>query len=198
MKVFVAGETPPLDSAGLHRLHVLHHDRLGLVQLLGGAEEHQLGAGLMLHGDVAWRRVERVAGLEDLFAIGVAKGRPAADDVAPMRALAAVVRKPLGLPTPGRDAAMQSTPSGGGELEVTGSRTKTASGGVYGGDPINGEPGATWLRADAGPRAFDNATVLCIDSKGVPIVDFGLPSSSHGHSNDPTTLITAICTALAP
>ena len=41
------------------------------------------------------RRVERVAGLEDLLAIGVAKGQPAADDVAPMRALAAVVRKPL-------------------------------------------------------------------------------------------------------
>jgi hypothetical protein len=60
------------------------------------------------------------------------------------------------------------------------------------GDKVPGIP------ADAGQIVFDNATVLFIDSNGVPIVDFGVPSSSHGHSNSTTTLVTAICTALAP
>jgi hypothetical protein len=44
---------------------------------------------------VAGRRVEGVAGFEDLLAIGIAKGQLAADDIAPMRALAAVIRKPF-------------------------------------------------------------------------------------------------------
>src|SRR4051794_11633783 len=82
-------------SGALHLLHVLHHDRLGLLQLLGGAEHHDLGAGLVLDRDVAGRRVEGVAGPEDLLAIRVAKGEAARDDVAPVRALAAVVRQPL-------------------------------------------------------------------------------------------------------
>jgi hypothetical protein len=72
-----------------------HHDRLGLAQLLGGTEHHELGAGLVHRRDVAGRGVEGVAGLKDLLAIGVAKDQPAADDVAPMRALAAVVWKPF-------------------------------------------------------------------------------------------------------
>jgi hypothetical protein len=57
---------------------------------------------------------------------------------------------------------------------------------------------APGVPADAGQVVFENATVLFIDSNGVPITDFGLPSSSHGHANDPVTLVTAICTALAP
>ena len=60
-----------------------------------GLNMHDLGAGLVLHRDVAGRRVEGVAGLEDLLAVGEAKGHPAVDHVAPVRALAAVVRKPL-------------------------------------------------------------------------------------------------------
>src|SRR2546421_5080951 len=82
-------------SGALHLLHVLHHDRLGLLQLLGRAEHHDLGAGLVLDRDVAGRRVEGVAGLEDLLAIRVSKGEAAVDDVTPVRALAAVVRQPL-------------------------------------------------------------------------------------------------------
>jgi hypothetical protein len=61
----------------------------------GGLKEHHLGAGFMFHGNVTWWRVEGVAGLEDLSAIGVAKGQLAVDDVAPMRTLAAVVREPF-------------------------------------------------------------------------------------------------------
>ena len=41
------------------------------------------------------RRVEGVAGFEDLFAIGVAKDQLAADDIAPVRALAAVIWQSL-------------------------------------------------------------------------------------------------------
>jgi hypothetical protein len=57
---------------------------------------------------------------------------------------------------------------------------------------------APGIPADAGQIVFENATVLFIDSNGVPITDFGPPSSSHGHANDPVTLVTAICTALGP
>ena len=38
-----------------------------------GLNMHDLGAGLVLHRDVAGRRVKRVAGLEDLLAVGVAE-----------------------------------------------------------------------------------------------------------------------------
>jgi hypothetical protein len=44
---------------------------------------------------VARRRIEGVACLEDLITVGVPSGHLALEDVAPMRALAAVVRKPL-------------------------------------------------------------------------------------------------------
>jgi hypothetical protein len=37
-----------------------------------GLNCHGLGAGLVPHRDVAWRRVEGVAGLEDLVAVGEA------------------------------------------------------------------------------------------------------------------------------
>jgi hypothetical protein len=60
-----------------------------------GAEPHELGAGLVLHRDVAGRRVEGVAGLEHLITVGVPSGHLALEDIAPMRARAAVVRKPL-------------------------------------------------------------------------------------------------------
>src|SRR5438309_5847851 len=65
--------------SGLHRLHVLHQDRLGVTQLFGGAEHHDLGAWVIAHRDVAGRRVEGVAGFEDLLAIGVAKRHLAVD-----------------------------------------------------------------------------------------------------------------------
>ena len=45
--------------------------------------------------DVAGRQVERVAGLEDLLVVGEAEGQPALEHVAPVRALAAVVRQAL-------------------------------------------------------------------------------------------------------
>jgi len=53
-------------GAALQLLHVSHHGRLRVPHLLGRAEEHHLGAGFMLHGNVTWWRVEGVAGLEDL------------------------------------------------------------------------------------------------------------------------------------
>ena len=59
------------------------------------------------------------------------------------------------------------------------------------GDKVPGLP------ADAGPIEFDDATVLFVDSNGVPIVDFGTPSASHGHSNGAAELVTAICTDIA-
>ena len=60
------------------------------------------------------------------------------------------------------------------------------------GDKVPGIP------ADAGQIVFANATVLFVNSSRVPIVDFGPQSSSSGHSNTDTTLVTAICSALAP
>jgi hypothetical protein len=56
---------------------------------------HKIGARLVLHRDVAGRRVEGVAGVENLITVGVSSGHLAIEDVAPMRALAAVVRKAL-------------------------------------------------------------------------------------------------------
>jgi hypothetical protein len=53
-------------SKGL-RGHVLHHDRLGRAQFFAGAERHELGAGIVLHRDVAGWRVEGVACLENLI-----------------------------------------------------------------------------------------------------------------------------------
>ncbi len=44
-----------------------------LERVSAGAEDHDLGAGLVLHGDVAGRRVEGVAGLVNLVAIGVSR-----------------------------------------------------------------------------------------------------------------------------
>jgi hypothetical protein len=44
---------------------------------------------------VAGRRVEGVADLENLVMVGVPSGHLALEDIAPMRALAAVVRKSL-------------------------------------------------------------------------------------------------------
>jgi hypothetical protein len=49
----------------------------------------------VLDRNVAGRRVEGVAGSEDLLTIRVAKGEAALDDVAPVRALAAIVGGPL-------------------------------------------------------------------------------------------------------
>ena len=63
--------------APLQRLHVPHHHRLGLVELLGGAEHHDLAAGLVLDRDVAGRREERIAGLEALLAVLEAERDPA-------------------------------------------------------------------------------------------------------------------------
>ena len=60
------------------------------------------------------------------------------------------------------------------------------------GDKVSGIP------ADAGQIVFAKATVLFVNSSGVPIVDFGPQSSSSGHSNSGITLVTAICSALAP
>ena len=60
------------------------------------------------------------------------------------------------------------------------------------GDKVPGIP------ADAGRIVFADATVLFVNSSGIPIVDFGPQSSSNGHSNTDTTLVTAICSALAP
>ena len=60
------------------------------------------------------------------------------------------------------------------------------------GDKVPGIP------ADAGRIVFANATVLLVNSSGIPIVDFGPQTSSKGHSNNATTLVTAICSALAP
>ena len=60
------------------------------------------------------------------------------------------------------------------------------------GDKVPGIP------ADAGRIVFANATVLFVNTSGIPIVDFGPQSSSSGHSNADTTLVTAICSALAP
>jgi hypothetical protein len=60
------------------------------------------------------------------------------------------------------------------------------------GDKVPGIP------ADAGQIVFADATVLFVNSSGVPIVDFGRQSSSNGHSNTDATLVTAICSALAP
>ena len=60
------------------------------------------------------------------------------------------------------------------------------------GDKVPGIP------ADAGWIVFADATVLFVNSSGIPIVDFGPQSSSNGHSNSTTTLVTAICSALAP
>src|SRR5439155_23887112 len=68
---------------------------LGRAQLFAGAEPQELGAGLVLHRDVAGRDVEGVAGLENLIMVGVPNDLLAFEDVAPMRALAAVVRKAL-------------------------------------------------------------------------------------------------------
>jgi len=64
-------------------------------QLFAGAEPQDLGAGLVLHRDVAGRDEDGVAGLEDLIPVGVPSGHPALEDVAPMWTLAAVVRKPF-------------------------------------------------------------------------------------------------------
>ena len=54
------------------------------------------------------------------------------------------------------------------------------------------------ISADAGRIVFGNATVLFVNSSGIPIVDFGSQTLSNGRSNDATTLVTAICSALAP
>ena len=54
------------------------------------------------------------------------------------------------------------------------------------------------IPADAGQLVFDNASVLFVNSDGVPIVDYGLPTSSHGHTNDRDALCAALCAALAP
>ncbi len=54
------------------------------------------------------------------------------------------------------------------------------------------------IPADAGRIVFADATVLFVNSSGIPIVDFGPPTSSDGHSNSTTTLVTAICSVLAP
>src|SRR4029453_11445870 len=53
------------------------------------------GPGLVLHRDVTGRRVEGIAGLEHLITVSVPSGHLTLEDIAPMRALAAVVRKPL-------------------------------------------------------------------------------------------------------
>lgn len=54
------------------------------------------------------------------------------------------------------------------------------------------------LPADAGRTVFADATVLFVNSSGIPIVDFGPVTSSSGHSNSNAALLTGICSALAP
>ena len=56
---------------------------------------------------------------------------------------------------------------------------------------------APGIPADAGRLIFDNATVLFVNQDGVPIVDYGLPTSSHGQTNDGDALDAALCAALA-
>ena len=87
--------SPPEQSADLHCLHVLHHHGLGLVELGRRAEQHELGARLVFDRDVTGRRVERVSGFEHFFAIGVTKRHRSADDVAPVRTLATIIREAL-------------------------------------------------------------------------------------------------------
>jgi hypothetical protein len=53
------------------------------------------------------------------------------------------------------------------------------------------------IPADAGRVVFDHATVLFVDTNGIPIVDFGAPSSTHGHSNSAAAATAAVCSALA-
>lgn len=56
---------------------------------------------------------------------------------------------------------------------------------------------APGIPADAGRLVFDHATVVFVNPDGVPIVDYGLPTSSHGHTNDRDALYAALCGALA-
>src|SRR5947207_9337148 len=82
----------PSDQLQLPRVlqHLLAHD----AQLLARAELDELRAGRDL-GRMARRDVERVAGLEDLVAIAVVIGDLAVQHVAPVRAVAPVVRQAL-------------------------------------------------------------------------------------------------------
>ena len=73
-----------------HGLHVLLDDRERLLQLVGGAELDDLGARVQ-DRRVARADVVGVAGLERLLAVGGLERDLALDDVAPVRALAAVV-----------------------------------------------------------------------------------------------------------
>jgi hypothetical protein len=54
------------------------------------------------------------------------------------------------------------------------------------------------LPASAGRLYFPDATVLFLSADGVPIVDYGLPSTTRGHANAPEAVDAAICAALAP
>ena len=84
-------DTPP--SRPLHCLHVPHHRRLDRPKRVTGTELDDLTAALG-ERDVTGREVERVAGLEHLFAVGEPVGDPTREDITPVRALAAVVRQP--------------------------------------------------------------------------------------------------------
>src|SRR5262245_37205516 len=56
----------------------------------------------------------------------------------------------------------------------------------------------TGLPADAGRVTYGEATVLFVDSNGVPIVDFGAPTAFTGHANDFDAIVETGCAALAP
>src|SRR6185437_1136159 len=78
-------------GASLTRCEIAGHDFHGLGVFARGAELHDLGVRFD-HGDVAGRRVVSVAGCVHLVAIGEAEGHLPALHVAPVRALAAIVR----------------------------------------------------------------------------------------------------------
>jgi hypothetical protein len=73
---------------------------------------------------------------------------------------------------------------------VAGSRVVVTVSGF--GDKTPGVP------ASAGRVVFEDAVLLFVTPDGVPIVDFGMPTSATGHSNDPDAVDAAICAALAP
>src|SRR5439155_26663773 len=81
-------------SRSLEGRQVLGDDGHRLLVLAGRAELDDFGAGSDQR-DVPGRRAVGVAGLVDLVVVGEAERDPALDDVAPVRALAAVVGQAL-------------------------------------------------------------------------------------------------------
>lgn len=74
-------------GAGLVRLHAPGDGFFGGAQLVSGAEQHELGAGVSL-GDVSGGHVKGLAFLDDLVAVVVVHDHAAAEQVAPVRTTA--------------------------------------------------------------------------------------------------------------